>query len=108
MGGRGWSRQVAYKAPGRWWEGSGPRRDHHRKIITVVGERGSPHESCLQPVPGCLSRLEACRPVKGDVDGGGVVAALGPGPLPAVGVDGLSSADLTQQLLRAVLVEQRE
>ena len=35
------------KAPGRWWEGSGSRRDHHPKIITVVGERGSHRERCL-------------------------------------------------------------
>ena len=41
LGGRGWSRQVAYKAPGRWWEGSGSRRDHHRKIITVGDHVGA-------------------------------------------------------------------
>jgi hypothetical protein len=53
MGGRGESRQVAYKAPGRWWEGSGPRRDHHPKIITVGGERGSHHERRSPLGSGC-------------------------------------------------------
>ena len=42
------------------------------------------------------------------MDGGSVVAALGPRPLPALGVDGLSSADLAEQLVRAALVQQRE
>jgi hypothetical protein len=32
--------------------------------------------------------------------------ALGPGPLPTLGVDGLGRADLAEQLLRAVLVQQ--
>jgi hypothetical protein len=41
LGGRGWSRQVACKPPGRWGEGSGSRRDHHRKIITA-GENKAP------------------------------------------------------------------
>jgi hypothetical protein len=50
----------------------------------------------------------ACSPVEGEVDGGGVVAALGPGPLPAFGIDRLGGPDLTEQLVGAVLVEQRE
>jgi hypothetical protein len=37
---------------------------------------------------------------------GGVVVALGPGPLPILGVDRLGRADLAQQLVRAVLVQQ--
>jgi hypothetical protein len=44
--------------------------------------------------------------VDDQVDGGGVVAALGPGPLPTLGVDGLGRADLAQQLVGAVLVQE--
>ena len=33
--------------------GSGSRRDHHRKIITAVGKRGSHHEGRSRPVPEC-------------------------------------------------------
>jgi hypothetical protein len=47
--------------------------------------------SGLQSVPGSAVR-------ENQVDGGGVVAALGPGPLPALGIDGLGGADLAQQL----------
>src|SRR5215217_5072998 len=40
------------------------------------------------------------------VDGGGVVAAFGPGPLPGFGVDRLGRADLPEQLVGAALVQQ--
>jgi hypothetical protein len=76
--------------------------------LGAVGERGSHHESCLQLVPGCLSQLEVRPPVEGEVDGGGVVAALGSRPLLTLGVDGLGRADLAQQLLGAALVQQRQ
>src|SRR5512133_253811 len=76
--------------------------------LGAVGERGSRRESCLQLVPGCWSQLEIRLPVEGEIDGGGVVAALGPGPLPSFGVDGLGGPDLAQQLLRAVLVEKHQ
>jgi hypothetical protein len=44
--------------------------------------------------------------VDDQVDGGGVVAALGPGPLPTLGVDGLGRADLPEQLFGAALLQQ--
>jgi hypothetical protein len=44
--------------------------------------------------------------IQGEVHGGGVVAALGPGPLATLGVGGLSCSDLAEQLVGAVLVEQ--
>ena len=50
----------------------------------------------------------ASGPVEGEVDNGGVVAALGPGPLPTLGVDGLGGPDLVEQLVGAVLVQQRQ
>jgi hypothetical protein len=49
------------------------------------------------------SRLDSYGAVDDQVDGGGVVAALGPGPLPALGVDRLGRADPAQQLVGAVL-----
>ena len=41
----------------------------------------------------------------GREDGGGVVAALGPGPQPAFGVKGFGGADLAEQLVRAALLQ---
>jgi hypothetical protein len=76
--------------------------------LGVVGDRGSRHERCLQLVPGCSSGLVACPPVEGEVDGGGVVAALGPGPLLAFGINGLGGADLAEQLVGAALLQQRQ
>src|SRR4029453_13753846 len=52
------------------------------------------------------SRLDSYGAVDDQVDGGGIVAALGPGPLPALGVDRLGRADLAQQLVGAALVQQ--
>jgi len=49
----------------------------------------------------CKHALVDCRPVKVEVDGSGVVAALGPGPLPAVRINGLGGADLAEQLAGA-------
>jgi hypothetical protein len=40
------------------------------------------------------------------VDGRSVVASLGPGPPPAFGVDGFGGADLAQQFLRAVRIQE--
>jgi hypothetical protein len=45
------------------------------------------------------SRSDSYGAVDDQVDGGGVVAALGPGPLPTLGVDRLGRADLPQQLV---------
>jgi hypothetical protein len=42
----------------------------------------------------CSAR--SCGPVEGEVDDGGVIAALGPGLLPAFRVDGLSSSPSSQ------------
>src|SRR5215218_3552073 len=52
------------------------------------------------------SRLDSYGAVDDQVDGGGVVAAFGPGPLPALGVDRLGRADLPEQLVGAALVQQ--
>jgi hypothetical protein len=48
------------------------------------------------------------RPVEVEVDGSGVVAALGPRPLPTLGINGLGGPHLPQQLVRPALVQQRE
>src|SRR5215213_6968515 len=63
-----------------------------------------PHEHETEPPHSQVTTdklLVGCRPVKVEVDGSGVVAALGPGPLPAVRIDGLGGADLAEQLVGA-------
>jgi hypothetical protein len=55
-----------------------------------------------------LAGQEAPGMVDDQVDGRSVVAALCPGPLPTLGIDGLSGSNLTEQLVRAALLQQRQ
>jgi hypothetical protein len=72
--------------------------------LGVAGERGSRREDCSRPFQAACSGLRGGCLIQREVHGGGVVAALGPGPLSALGVNGLSSSDLAEQLVRPALL----
>src|SRR5215218_8558779 len=92
---------------------AGGRACQHRPARSLHPGRGGrtrlpPRGPLAGPPEAPCSGLDACRLVEDEIHGGRVIAVLGPGPLTTFGVDGFGGADLVEQPVRAVLVEQRD
>jgi hypothetical protein len=91
-----------------WLAGALAAGGRHASTVGQIPSPWARWENEAPPTRTARSPSQAQPSGEDQVDDGGVVAAFGPGPLPAFGVDRVRGADLAKQLVRAALVKQRE